>query len=137
MTERTPDRIRELERRISEWDAEHRHEIRHTRNAIDDLNKTLKLSLSAAFLGSIPTFVWIICWIAAMHSTESIRSLIMPMMMAVAVFVVVVGGVARASGLAAFWWFRGSLIHERLAATIISLAAAFMIFGWVIYSIRW
>jgi hypothetical protein len=57
--------------------------------------------------------------------------------MALAAFAVIVAGAARASGLAAHWWFRGSLIHERQATTVIALAAAIILFGWILVFLRW
>lgn len=137
MTEDNSRRIRDLEKRITEWNAEHRQGLEQKRSAIEDLSQTLTFSMRAAVLGSIPAFIRIICWIVATRATDPILSQLILIGVALAVYFAIVAAAARASGLAAHWWFRGSLIHERLAATLIAIAAAFVLFGWVIVIIHW
>ena len=52
-------------------------------------------------------------------------------------FGIILAGAARASGLLAHWWFHRSLIQERLAATVCSLLAAALLFGWVMVFAKW
>jgi hypothetical protein len=137
MTDENPERVQELNERIANWDAEHQHEMKLKIEAQENLKDTLALSLHIAAVSSIPSAVWIICWAVvtsvnhptALQFAHSIGALI--------VFGVILAGAARGSGLLAHWWFHRSLIHERLAATVCSLLAAALLFGWVMVIAKW
>ena len=137
MTDENPERVQELNERIANWDAEHQHEMQLKIEAQENLKDTLALSLHVAAVSSIPSAVWIICWAVvtsvntptALQFAHSIGALIL--------FGVILAGAARASGLLAHWWFHRSLIQERLAATVCSLLAAALLFGWVMVFAKW
>ena len=137
MTDDNTDRIRELKQHIVEWGSEREHEIQQQREAHQGLSKTLSLSLRVAALGSIPSVVWILCWAVVTSASEPILNQVVQSFGALVIFGAILAGTARASGLAAHWWFRGSVVHERLAAVVIGLLAAAILFGWVVVLIRW
>ena len=88
-------------------------------------------------LGSIPSALLIIAGAVSRYSMDSAATHVIAIFMALVTFAVIVAGAARASGLFAHWWFRDSLIHERRAAAVVSLAAAMILFGWVMVFVRW
>ena len=137
MTENETDRIQELKLRISQWDAEHEHEIQQLRDANQGLKDTLALSQRVALIGSIPSIFWILCWMEVSSLYELSLFQVVQSSGALLIFFVVLAGAARASGLAAHWWFRRSIVNERQATVFIALLADAILFGWVLVLIRW
>ena len=131
------ERIVDLKRRISEWDAEHEHEIQLHRNANQGLRQALSLSLRLSLLGAIPSIIWILCWVAVTSVNETTVFQAVQSAGAFAFFGVGLAAAARLSGLAAHFWFRRSLISERLATIVITVLANALLFGWVVALFRW
>ena len=137
MTDKNSERVQQLNEQIAHWDAEHQHEMQLKLDAQQNLKDTLALALHVAAVNSIPSAIWIVCW-AVVTSVNSPNLLqFVHSIGALVIFGVILAGAARASGLAAHWWFHRSLIHERLAATVCSLLAAALLFGWVMVFAQW
>ena len=137
MTDEKSDRVQELNERISHWDAEHQHEMQLKIEAQENLKDTLALSLHVATVSSIPSAIWIICWAVVTSVNTPTMFQFMTSIGALAIFGIILAGAARASGLLAHWWFYRSLIQERVAATVCSLLAAALLFGWVMVFAKW
>jgi hypothetical protein len=137
MTDDDRSRIRQLKQRIAEWDAEHEQELQQYRGAHQGLKKSLQLSQRIALLGSTPSVIWILCWAAITDANDSTLHQVIRVFGTLVIFTIILAGTARASGLAAHWWFGRSAGHERLATISISLLAATMLFGWVMVLFQW
>ncbi len=137
MTDENSERVQQLNERISHWDSEHTQEMKLKLDDQQALKDTLALSLHVAAISSIPSAVWIVCWaVVKSVNTPTLLQIVLSIGSLV-IFAVILAGAARASGLVAHWWFRRSLIHERLAATVCSLLAAALLFGWVMVFAKW
>ena len=130
-------RVRDLQLRIQEWDSEREQDLQQQRESHHNLRKTLSLSQRVSVIASIPSVVWILCWAAVSSANEPLVNLLIQSGGALVIFGIIVAGAARASGLAAHWWFRRSAVSERLAAVVIALLADSILFGWVIVLIKW
>ena len=137
MKDENSDRVQELNERIAHWDAEHQHEMQLKLDDQQNLKVTLALAFHVAVVSSIPSAIWIVCWAVVTSVNTPTLVQIAYSIGALVIFGVILAGAARASGLAAHWWFRRSLIHERLAATVCSLLAAALLFGWVMVFAKW
>ena len=137
MTDENSERVQKLNERIADWDAEHQHEMQLKIEAQENLQDTLALSVHVAAVSSIPSAIWIICWAVVTSVNPPTAFHIMTSLGALVIFGIILAGAARASGLLAHWWFHRSLIQERLAATVCSLLAAALLFGWVMVFAKW
>ena len=137
MTDENSERVQKLNERIADWDAEHQHEMQLKIEAQENLQDTLALSVHVAAVSSIPSAIWIICWAVVTSVNTTTAFQIMTSLGALVIFGIILAGAARASGLLAHWWFHRSLIQERLAATVCSLLAAALLFGWVMVFAKW
>ena len=134
MTDENSERVQKLNERIADWDAEHQHEMQLKIEAQENLQDTLALSVHVAAVSSA---IWIICWAVVTSVNTPTAFQIMTSLGALVIFGIILAGAARASGLLAHWWFHRSLIQERLAATVCSLLAAALLFGWVMVFAKW
>ena len=137
MTDENSERVQELNERIAHWDAEHQHEMQLKMDDQQNLKETLALALHVATVSSIPSAVWIVCWAVVTSVNTPTVQQVLTSIGALVIFGVILAGAARASGLVSHWWFRRSVIHERLAATVCSLLAAALLFGWVMVFAKW
>ena len=129
MTDKRTDQIRELERRISEWEIEQSVAIQQERDGQEEFDKTLSLSFRIVAAGSIPSVVRIVkwCW-----RTFDISSSLWDLFWSLLIFGVIALASARASGLAMYLWFGRKNDFVRLATIVAALAASAILFGWTI-----
>ncbi len=136
MTDERTDRIRELERRISEWESEQSVTIQHERDGQRELHKTLSLTLRIVAAGSIPSVLWIIFW--CLRKFENPPSLwgLVPLFWSLLLYGAMAFASARAGGLAVYWWFRRTNGFGRLPTIFAALAVSAILFGWTIFFMR-
>ena len=137
MTDDRTKRIRDLNHSIEQWQSEHEHELRELRGSQTDFKSTLKLTSRVVFLGSPPAIVWIICWCLVSTENEPTWIQILVACAGLFLYAVVAAGVARASGMAAYFWFHHSNIQERSAATVMALAGTLFVLWWILELVRW
>ncbi|WP_010581608.1 hypothetical protein [Schlesneria paludicola] len=131
------ERLSKLQQKLAQFEDERHHAIGEQREDLRSLKETLRLSLRVVALASAPSVVWVICWATVVAANESVFDQVLTACFSLGLLAVMSIAGARASGLAAYWWFNRTVVRLRLATIVLSLLVGATLFGWVVVIVHW
>lgn len=136
MNEEELQRIRERELELEEREREKRHDLRQLFRDQGDLDDSLMAAWKTATLGLILPGLWILVH-AARFAEKNAEGVIAQTVVGIAGLTVMYFFVPIATGFAAHFWFRNSLVSTRTMAAAFTLLSDVIFLGWVVVFIRW
>ncbi len=120
--------VRKNIERSEERQREHRFQLRRDFQMQGDLLDAVALARKVAIIGLVPSAIWIV---RAANSTGGLFAVAGPVIGIVGLGIVYYFAPV-ASGLAAHFWFRGSVDTTRRTAIALTLLIEATVFGWIV-----